>query len=141
VRADPALEELADFSEGEIAVKNPDEPTIAKLIAIAATLGARVVGDDGEVYERPFHRPVAPKIPLRERLRAWLEKLRPRRKLPLVALPFKVGDRVRDSWRREGIVVSIDLEAEHRLGIVEVRFDSGRVARMFAIAHGLTKTP
>ena len=111
------------------------------MIEIAARLGARVFGDDGEWYEAPGRPPIPPSASLGERLGAWLEKLRPRRKLPLPVLPFKVGDRVRDSWGREGTVVALDLEAEHRLGIVEVRFDSGRVARMAAVAHGLTLVP
>ena len=35
---------------GEIVVKNPDPPMIEKLVAIANALGARVLGDDGELY-------------------------------------------------------------------------------------------
>jgi len=36
----------------EIICKNPDEAQVLKLVAIAEALGARVVGDDGERYER-----------------------------------------------------------------------------------------
>jgi len=36
--------------EGEVRCKNPDEATVAKLVAIAERLGAHVVGDDGEEY-------------------------------------------------------------------------------------------
>ncbi len=35
---------------GDIYTKNPDPPTIRKLIEIARVLGARVLGDDDEVY-------------------------------------------------------------------------------------------
>jgi hypothetical protein len=40
-----------DFSGGNIYTKNPDEPMIAKMIEMAARLGAKVQGDDGELYE------------------------------------------------------------------------------------------
>jgi hypothetical protein len=36
---------------GEIVAKNPDSPMIGKLVAIANALGARVLGDDDEVYD------------------------------------------------------------------------------------------
>jgi len=35
---------------GEIYTKNPDRLVVAKLVQIASALGARVVGDDDEVY-------------------------------------------------------------------------------------------
>jgi len=36
--------------DGEIVVKNPDDPVLAKLIDVAQRLGAHVIGDDGETY-------------------------------------------------------------------------------------------
>jgi hypothetical protein len=39
-----------DHRNGEIVVKNPDEEMIEKLCRIAKLLGARVQGDDGELY-------------------------------------------------------------------------------------------
>ena len=39
-----------DWSTGNIMSKNPDGPLIRKMIAIATLLGAKVQGDDGEVY-------------------------------------------------------------------------------------------
>jgi hypothetical protein len=39
-----------DWSHGNINTKNPDPAIVRKAIEIAATLGARVQGDDGEVY-------------------------------------------------------------------------------------------
>ena len=36
-----------------IETKNPDEPIIAKMLELAARLGARVQGDEGEVYVTP----------------------------------------------------------------------------------------
>lgn len=40
------------FQDGEVTAKNPDDAATLKLIGIAERLGARVLGDDGEVYER-----------------------------------------------------------------------------------------
>lgn len=39
-----------DWSAGDLHTKNPDPPVIAKAIEIAHALGARVQGDDGEIY-------------------------------------------------------------------------------------------
>lgn len=39
-----------DFRRGQIVVNRPDEATIARMVLLAAVLGARVQGDDGEVY-------------------------------------------------------------------------------------------
>ena len=39
-----------DWFEGDIYTKNPDEPILAKMLGIASSLGAKVQGDDGEVY-------------------------------------------------------------------------------------------
>jgi len=35
---------------GEVCTTNPEPEVIAKLVRVAAALGARVLGDDGEVY-------------------------------------------------------------------------------------------
>jgi hypothetical protein len=39
-----------DWLKGNVETKNPDEPMIDKMVAIAQRLGAKVQGDDGEVY-------------------------------------------------------------------------------------------
>ena len=39
-----------DWFDGNISTKNPDKPIVAKMIDIAGRLGAKVQGDDGEVY-------------------------------------------------------------------------------------------
>ena len=41
---------LFDFRRGQVIVKDPDPPTIVRLVQLAAVLGARVQGDDGEFY-------------------------------------------------------------------------------------------
>jgi len=43
---DPWLE----WFEGDIYTKNPDEAILAKMLQISSALGARVQGDDGEIY-------------------------------------------------------------------------------------------
>jgi hypothetical protein len=42
-----------DWDDGRVSTKNPDRPKLAKMLSLAARLGARVQGDDGEFYERP----------------------------------------------------------------------------------------
>lgn len=39
------------YSHGEIRVENPDDEIIRKMWSIAQALGAKVQGDDGEVYD------------------------------------------------------------------------------------------
>lgn len=39
------------YIDGQIVVKNPDKEIVNKMIDIASTLGAKVQGDDGELYE------------------------------------------------------------------------------------------
>ena len=40
-----------DYYRGSVSTKNPDEPTIIKMIMMAKDLNAKVQGDDDEVYE------------------------------------------------------------------------------------------
>ena len=40
-----------DYYHGEISTKNPDEPTIRKMILIAREINAKVQGNEGELYE------------------------------------------------------------------------------------------
>jgi len=43
---------LFSHDSGSILVKNPDEATIRKMINVSEKLGAMVLGDDGEVYDK-----------------------------------------------------------------------------------------
>ena len=56
-----------DWFEGNIHTRYPDPPTLGKMLRIAERLGARVQGDDGEIYARiedhPGPRPAAPRTP------------------------------------------------------------------------------
>ena len=42
------------YWKGCIDTKNPDTPTIGKMIQIAAALNAKVLGDDGEIYTEEY---------------------------------------------------------------------------------------
>jgi hypothetical protein len=39
-----------DYQEGTVVVKNPDDEILGKMRRIAAALGAKVLGDEGELY-------------------------------------------------------------------------------------------
>lgn len=137
-RAHPTDEKVwFDFRNGRVVVKNPDEPSIAKMLEVARELGARVVGDDGETYEVPGGTPRPATVSFSARLAAWFQRLRPTPR-PAVALPpFGVGDRVRDSLGNEATVLAIDPTAMHGFGSITVRFDDGRELTFAMFAHNL----
>ena len=45
------------WQEGRVFTKNPDRAILAKLLQLAQRLGARVEGDDGTFYSRPYDLP------------------------------------------------------------------------------------
>ncbi len=47
------LEVPFDCRDGQVVVKNPDGPTIRRMVEVAVELDARVQGDDGEWYDGP----------------------------------------------------------------------------------------
>jgi hypothetical protein len=53
------------------------------------------------------------------------------------ALPFRVGDRVRDTFGARHTVIHIDARAEGGLGIIRTRSDNGFEMGHAIIAHGL----
>ena len=127
-----------DLREGEIVVKNPDGLTIAKMISIANDLHAHVEGDEGEIYDASHPTGQSVGLTWQARFISWI-----RNRIPLsYPVPpermFHSGHRVKDVWGNEGVVVAVDLEAEHRLGRVRVHFDDGRELEFTAVAHGLT---
>ncbi len=128
-----------NWSAGNIYTKNPDWALINKMVEIANRLGAVVQSDDGEIYPGGDKAPYFPKPSLHERLLSWFRQLAPRAEKPFseVKPPFKVGDRVRDAFRREAVVIEIDPKAEHGLGKVSVRYDDGRILSWMLIAAHL----
>jgi hypothetical protein len=134
-----------DWSSGQIYTKNPDSLLIDKMISIAEALDARVLGDDGEIYDERAseqfaeHTPRNPVISLRQRVAGWLSRwLAPRTVVTAhEPVPFGVGDRVRDMWGHEHRVILIDPTAEHGMGVIRtVRFDGTELAHSM-VAHGL----
>jgi hypothetical protein len=131
-----------NWSNGQISTKNPDDALINKMVAIARKLGAVVQGDDGELYNsaQDAHKPretVSFFTIYFRRLGLWLEKWFIRPKLPVP--PFRVGDRVVNSFGNLGIVKTIDRRAEHGYGTICVRYDNGSEETMLLFAHGLSR--
>ena len=42
------------YRDGYISIENPDDFIINKLISIASSLNARVIGDEGEIYDHTY---------------------------------------------------------------------------------------
>ena len=57
------------YFEGSLVVKSPDEECLSKMRRIAATLRARVQGDEGEFYDQSAATPTT------EKRRSWLNRL------------------------------------------------------------------
>lgn len=127
------------YFEGNLSVKNPDDECLAKMKQIAAKLQAHLQGDDGELYEKEGFPPRQPTLSFRERMRIWLQHLRPHRRVKIEhrSPPFQVGDRVRDAWGKQHTVIAIDAQAEHGLGVIRTRGDDGTEQAWSIIAHGL----
>jgi hypothetical protein len=130
------------WMDGDIFTKNPERDVIQKAVQIAERLGAKVQGDDGEVYG-PDGEPIReeavhqwpPRPGLLSRIADWFRHQRTVRRvqetakeLRQTAPPFKVGDRVCDIWGAEGTVVEVDGKANYGIGRMRVRLDDGREA-------------
>lgn len=129
-----------DWFRGNIYTKNPDKAIIDKMVAIAGAIGAKVQGDEGEIYSSGHAPPVFPKPSIIERLGTWFVALR-RTRIEAITPPFNVGDRVLDVFRKEAIVVELDAKANHCLGRVKVKYDDGREASFMLAACGLAPKP
>jgi hypothetical protein len=129
------------FHDGEITCKNPDEPIIRKMVAIAQRLGANVQGDDGEVYRAdgtaPREQRVVAQPGLLQRVRDWFGARRNAREWQSGVPAFRVGSRVHDAVGRHGTVTEVDRHAEHGAGRLSVRFDDGNDACFALIAPGV----
>jgi hypothetical protein len=128
------------WQDGHIESKYPDAPLVRKMHAIAEALEAKVQGEDGEEYDAAGDTKPSKKPSWRQRIRRWWVNATAKGATPVdpATLPFKVGDRVRSivgPWY--GTVTAIDVRAEHGLGRITVRRDSGSIINQAAIAHGL----
>ena len=127
-----------DWHEGNVYTKNPTPELIAQMMTIATTFGARIQGDDGEFYPATDKAGQAPAVESMPLARSWFYRLFGRKpKAETLALPFNIGDRVRDSFGNLHTVLEIDPKAECGLGKVVTRRDDGTVHRRAAAAHGL----
>lgn len=132
-----------DWANGCISTKNPDEAILAKMLKLAQALNANVQGDEGEIYVKPdlysgSHeaKDSAPEPSLFDRVVNFF------RTIPYPTgnrdeLRLKVGDRVRDPWGAEGLVMEIDQRAEKGLGKITVHYEDGRIRSVAGVAHGL----
>jgi hypothetical protein len=129
------------WNQGNIEAKNPDRALVRKMASIAAALGATVQGDDGEHYDAAGNSIPPPQPGFFSRIASWVANRTARGATPVPesALPFKVGDRVKDAWGNVGSVTEIDLRAAHGLGRITVKFQDGRALSFVADAHGLER--
>jgi hypothetical protein len=136
---DPDLASLV-CDRGNVEAKNPERALLLKMVSVAPHLGASVQGDDGEVYDAEGNA-LHPRVGLVSRIASWVRNHVSSGATPISAssLPFKVGDRVRDSRGYVASVTEIDVRAEHGLGRITVKYDDGRTLSSTAIAHGLER--
>jgi len=128
------------WGDGCIETKNPDDALIAKMVSIAEALGASVRGEGGERYGGPFEPEPIERPTILQRLRSWWQsRASSPAELEVSDLPFRVGDRVRDVFgdRNPATITKIDLNADHGMGRITVRYDDGRIGHHVAISHGL----
>ncbi len=120
-----------DWRDGELFTKNPDDWFVRKMQALAERLGARVQGDEAEVYDGEYPPPEPPAAqPSRwaeglRRVARWVHFLLRRRPPRADQIAFRVGDRVRNPWGVEGTVVAVDRWAEFGYGRIRVRLADG----------------
>jgi len=139
------LPEWLYFSSGNISVKNPYQAQIIALVKIAKENDWRVQGDDDETYSEDGS-PIPPEVekpgifePIRKFFAEQKAKRVIREARKNIKIPLKVGDKVKTQWRKGGIVISIDPEAEHGLGSVEVKWPDGAVLGGFYVLHDFEK--
>lgn len=126
------------WNDGDVVVKNPDPPLVAKMVHIAQTLNARVQGDDGEVYRADgtsFDPSPAIQNRVRQRLFQRLARFL-RGATPKPSSPFYVGQRVKDFIGGFGTVVSVDPKSHGKLGSIIVKMDDGREQHRTCVASG-----
>jgi hypothetical protein len=127
------------WASGNLESNRPDDALIEKMIQVALMLGARVIGEEGEIYAGAQSVLSPPPPGIVERLKGWLYVARAMLSSQAEAtdLEFKVGSRVKGFRGRLGTVTSIDLKAERGLGVITVKYDDGRLEQCAAFAHGL----
>ena len=120
-----------NWFEGRISTKNPDEPIILKMLKIAKELGAKVQGDDGEVYTSPSDY-------YYEDESVDYEPDHPDERIAIEPPPFKVGDIVLDQGY-EAKVIKLNPKANNGAGEIQIQFDNGVIQKRLFLAHVLQK--
>ncbi len=134
-----------DWSDGQIFTKNPDALLINKMIEVAERLGAVVQGDEGEAYMEQVSsslclpRQSSSKPSIWRKLRGLFigRGSKNSRLIQRQSLPFGVGDRVRDHFGNEHVVLKIDPAAEHGMGVIRTKRSDGVEMSHMIFAHGL----
>lgn len=131
------------WDDGEVIAKNPEITLVVKMVAIAERLGARVQGDDDEIYQSDGT-PVddaqsdsGPSTGASANLTDSFATRRDNEARPTESPSFHVGSRVRDSRGRRGSVTAIDRQAAHGLGRLTVLFDDGKELSFALVAPGV----
>ncbi|HEY7088874.1 MAG TPA: hypothetical protein VH518_12345, partial [Tepidisphaeraceae bacterium] len=116
---------------GEVTATDPGKPLVRKMVQIAGRLGAKVQGDDGEIYDEegeasePDVSAASPLPPgLIGRIAGWFRHRRIVRENQAAAPKFRVGQRVKNFVGVKGTVIGVNLKANGGLGEVRVRYDT-----------------
>jgi hypothetical protein len=148
IRARHGVADWLYFGGEQVSVKNPSREEIIALVRIAKTFGWAVQGDDGETYAEdgsPIPVPPSPEQGFFGRLRRLLNEYRVSRAIQKrmrgVGCPFKVGDRVRTTHRRGGVVIEIDPKGHQGMGSIKVTFPDGTILGGTFIANDFRKEP
>jgi hypothetical protein len=145
LKASGQLPDWVYFDDGVITVKSPTEEQVVTFVRFAKTHGWFVQGDDGEAYdEEGTPIPASATGPglvstLLRPLRHFLAKKKIERSMKGVVCPFRVGDRVRTTFRTGGVVIDVDEKAHHGLGSIKARFPDGSVLGGFFVGHDFQK--
>jgi hypothetical protein len=114
------------------------------MVQVARKLRANVQGDDGEIYDgkgRASELESAASPPgsagLLSRIGTWFQHRRIVRENQSAAPAFKVGQRVKNPWGVQGVVIGVNRKENGGLGSVRVRLDSGSEHHFAYVASGL----
>ncbi|WP_395789107.1 hypothetical protein [Aquimonas sp.] len=128
------------WESGNLESKHPTKAMISKMHSVAELLSARLVGEEGEGYDRHGNEAPVPLSPAQPAARIIWRRVQAFFSRPQAEDPgLPIGSRVRDPWGRTATVSGVDLRAENGLGCIVIRYDDGRVSRFTAVAHGLEK--
>jgi hypothetical protein len=104
-----------------------------------------VQGDDEEIYSEDGSAIASEvkKPSIFEPIRKFFAEQKAKRNIRLarqsIKIPLKVGDKVKSRWRKGGIVIKLDPNAEHGLGSLEVKWPDGTVLGGFYVLHDFEK--